>query len=97
MSVQRKCPECGTWNNDEHFCTNCGALLDPVLIEEQREEEREERRRNTPPSKLDVFIDKWKNHPFFLFKALYYILYTIGFIFFAVASFFAWIAASPNG
>lgn len=97
MKVQRKCTKCGTWNKDETHCVECGVLLDPVMIEEKREEEREERRRNIPPSKLDIFVEKWKNHPFFPIKALYYILYTIGFVFFAIASFFAWIAASPNG
>lgn len=97
MAVQRRCAQCGTWNKDQENCVSCGHLLDPVIIEKKREEAREERRRNTPPTALDRFVVKWKNHPFFPIKALYYIVYTIGFIFFAIASFFAWLAASPNG
>jgi len=97
MSVQRKCVKCQTWNKDEDYCTKCGELLSPRLIEEKRERVREEIRRSKPPSKLDIFIHNWKNSSNFFVKAIYYILYSIGFIFFAIAAFFAWLAAAPNG
>jgi hypothetical protein len=97
MAVERKCLECNTWNKDNDFCTNCGSPVSPVIIEEIREKKREEVRQSIPPSKLDIFLHNWKNSRFFLWKWLYYVLYTIGFIFLAIASFFAWLAASPNG
>ena len=97
MAVERKCLKCNTWNKENDYCTKCGNAISPVVIEEIREKKREEIRKNTPPSKTDVFIDKWKNSQFFLLRWLYHILYTIAFIFFAIASFFAWLAASPNG
>ena len=97
MSVERKCLKCGTWNKDNEYCTNCEAAVSPIVIEEIREQEREERRKNVPPSKLDIFLDNWKNSRFIVLKGLYYVLYTIAFIFFSIAGFFAWLAASPNG
>lgn len=92
-----KCSNCGNWSKDVDHCTKCGQLISPILIEEEREKVREEIRQNTPPTKLDIFIDKWKNSRWFLIKATYYIIYTIGFIFFSIAGFFAWLSASPNG
>ncbi|MDX2359705.1 MAG: hypothetical protein QNK23_02785 [Crocinitomicaceae bacterium] len=97
MSVERKCLNCGTWNKDNEYCTNCKEAVSPVVIEEIREQKREERRNSIPPSKIDVFLDKWKNSRFFLLKVLYHILYSIAVIFFSIAGFFAWLAASPNG
>ena len=92
-----KCSKCGTWNKDLDYCATCSELISPILIEEEREKVREEIRQNTPPTKLDIFIEKWKNSRFFLIRAVYYILYSIGFIFFSVAGFFAWLSATPNG
>ena len=97
MSVQRKCPTCGTWNGAEDYCLACNELLNPELIEDRREAAREERRKNARPSQLDRFLDRWKHSRFLLLRGLYYVLYAIAFSFFAIASFFAWLAASPNG
>lgn len=96
MAVERKCLSCNTWNKDNDYCVSCGEVISPVIIEENREKERE-KQRYKPPTKFEIFLDKWKNSKYFLLKAIYYVLYTIGFIFFTIASFFAWLAASPNG
>lgn len=96
MATERKCPNCQTWNKDEDFCTQCNTVLSPVIIEEEREKVRE-KRRHREPTKFDLFIARWKNSKYWALRALYSVLYTIGVIFFAIASFFAWIAASPNG
>jgi len=97
MSIERKCTACGTWNSDNDYCSKCGTVLSPVLIEEERERKREELRENLPPSKLELFIVRWKNSRLILLRWIYYVLYTIGFIFFAFGAFVAWLAASPNG
>ena len=97
MAVERKCLQCGTWNKDNDYCSNCEAPISPIIIEEHREIKREESRKNTPPSKVDIFIDKWQNSKFLLLRILYKVLYTIGVIFFSIAGFFAWLAAAPNG
>lgn len=97
MAVERKCLVCQTWNKDNDYCTNCGNLLSPSLIEENRERERELRRNSIPLTRLDIFIDNWKNSRFLVLRIIYKILYGIAIIFFAIASFFAYLAASPNG
>jgi hypothetical protein len=97
MATERKCPTCNTWNTDEDYCTNCGTLLSPQIIEEKREEEREERRKNKPPTKFDIFLDRWANSKYLGLRILYKIVYGVSVAFFTVASFFAWLAASPNG
>lgn len=97
MAVERKCLNCGTWNTDNDYCTNCNNAVSPIIIEEKREAKREEIRNNRVPSKLDLFIDKWQNSRFWILRVLYKILYTIGVIFFSIAGFFAWLSASPNG
>ncbi len=97
MATERKCPSCNTWNKNEDYCTNCGAVLSPKLIEKKREEVREERRNNIPPTKFDIFLQRWENSKYLALRILYKIVYAISVGFFAVASFFAWLAASPNG
>lgn len=97
MPVERKCSSCGVWNAENDFCTECGNVLSPALIENERERKREERRERVPQSNLDIFIERWKNSRFILVRWTYYVLYTIGFIFFAIGGFVAWLAASPNG
>lgn len=97
MGVERKCPKCQTWNQDNDLCSQCGELLSPELIEIKREEIREEIRQNTPLPPLDIFLAKWKNSRFWILRILYKILRTIAVIFLAIASFFAYLAASPNG
>jgi len=96
MATERKCPNCQTWNKNNDYCTECNTLLSPVIIEQEREKERE-KRRYRPPSKLDIFIDKWKNSRFLIMRILFKIVYSVAVIFFSIASFFAWLAASPNG
>lgn len=97
MAVERKCLVCQTWNKDNDYCVSCGNLLSPKIIEEKREQEREERRNSIPPTPLDLFIEQWKNSRFWLWRVLYQVLYGVAIIFFAIASFFAYLAASPNG
>ena len=97
MPTERLCPSCKTWNLDQDFCTKCKTLLSPEIIEVKREEEREHRRLTTPPSSMDIFLDKWKNNRFWVLRILYKIVYTVFVIFVGIASFFAYLAASPNG
>lgn len=97
MPVERKCPKCATWNGDNDFCTVCGEVLSPQIIEERREAVLEEIRNSVPPDKFDLFVEAWKNHRFFLFRAVYYLFYSVAMIFMAIASFFAYITIGSNG
>ena len=67
------------------------------MIEKEREEKREEIRKNTPPPALDQFLNRWENSRYLLLRILYKIVYGVSIAFMAIASFFAYLAATPNG
>jgi hypothetical protein len=97
MGVERKCSKCATWNKAEDHCTNCGNLINPVIFAQVKHEEREEAIRNLPPTKLDIFIEKWRNHNNFIVKGTFYIFYSIWIVFMAIGGFFTWISATTVG
>ena len=97
MAVERKCLQCQTWNKDNDYCIKCGHPISPVSIEEKREEERERFKKPIVPSKFTLFLERWKNSRFLPLKWLYYVLYSIAFIFFSIASFFAYLTVAGNG
>lgn len=97
MSVERKCPSCNNWNREEDFCTVCGTILSPEIIEEKREEEREIRRQNVPKTSFEVFIENWENSRFLLLRIIYKILYTIWAIVMGIAFLFAYLTIGSNG
>ncbi len=95
MGVQRKCSNCNTWNKDEQYCVNCNTLLDPQLIEVEREKVREYIRENAVPSKVDVFLNNWKNSNYLVFRLVYKVLYSIVVVFGSIIAFFVWLTATP--
>lgn len=97
MSVERKCPSCNQWNKDEDYCSHCGTVLSPEIIEQKREQEREIRRENEPKSSFDKFIENWENSRFWLLRIIFKILYTIWAIVMGIAFFFAYLTIGSNG
>ena len=97
MAVERKCPKCGEWNNNEEYCTQCGQLLNPVKIRIQEDVEQKKAFSAKPPDKLDIFLQKFKHSRFFLFRWLYYVLYSIWLVFGVVVSFILYMVAGTVG
>jgi hypothetical protein len=97
VAVQRKCPSCGTWNQDKAYCVNCSTPLAPEILEEIKEQEKIKRQEEILPSKFDVFIEKWENSPYLILRIIYKIIYSIIFVFMTIASFFAYIVVGANG
>ena len=97
MSVERKCPSCNHWNKNEDYCSKCGTVLSPQIIEQKREEEREFRRQSTPKTSFDEFIEKWENSRFWILRIIYKILYTIWAIVMGIAFLFAYLTIGSNG
>lgn len=97
MSVQRKCPKCGSWNGENDFCHACGELISPQIIEEKREATLESLWSEDKETAFDRFLFRWKHSGFFLFRWIYYTFYSIGVVFFAIASFLAYITIGSNG
>lgn len=89
--VEIKCRQCNTWNTDKDYCSNCNAV---ISMEEEAKIEAENQAaiiRNKPKSKFDIFVENWKNHPNLFLKAIYYILYSVYFVFASVGAFLAWL------
>ena len=89
--VEIKCKQCNTWNTDSHYCKNCNAVISMEEEVRLETEKQAELIRNKPKTKTDVFLEKWKNHPNLILKAIYYILYSIYFIFASIGGFLAWL------
>jgi|GEM_PF-1668319 len=89
--VEIKCKSCNTWNIDADYCSNCNVVIS--MEEEAKLEAKIEakKNKNKPKSKFDVFIENWKNHPNLILKGVFYILYSIYFIFASVGAFLAWL------
>ncbi|NRT14593.1 ribosomal protein L32 [Flavobacterium sp. 28A] len=71
------CPECGTVNLNEEFCSNCGALLDVVA---KRKLERELKSTNKAklkaslkkePSKIETFLKNGTVHSNVLIRLIF--------------------------
>jgi len=89
--LQIKCKSCQTWNTDVDYCTTCNTVIS--MEEEARLEDEiyAEKIRNKPKSKLDIFIEKYKNHPNIIVKGIFYIFYSVYFIVMSIGAFMAWL------
>ena len=89
--LQIKCKSCKTWNVDVDYCINCNAVIS--MEEEARLEDEviAEAIRNKPKSKLDLVIEKYKNHPNIIVKGIFYIFYSVYFIVMSIGAFLAWL------
>lgn len=96
-SVNRKCPKCGHWNNDEDNCTSCGYVLNPKIIRKQEIIEEERKFSAKPPDSIDIFLQKFKNSRFFLIRWFYYILLSVWLVFGVTVSFILYMVAGTVG
>ena len=95
--MERKCPQCGTWNTDNDHCTSCNATLNPELARQEAHDAREEKAANRPPDKLDILHDKMENSRWLIVRIIYRILYAVWTVFIAIVSFFMWMIAAGPG
>ncbi|WP_432672174.1 hypothetical protein [Flavobacterium sp. SM2513] len=80
-----KCPNCGTENVNNDYCSNCGTILNIVL---QRKLERDkknqlkkEEEEAEGPSRLEVFLKKGLEHPNLIIRMFFKIGYGFWFFF----------------
>ena len=94
--LERKCLECGNWNKDEKFCTNCNNAIAPEEIIKVEEKKKRIEEANKPKDKWQVIAEKLKTHKSPFVRAVYKIGYSIGLVFAAIGGFFAWMLAMAN-
>lgn len=84
-----KCSECNTFNLNQEYCTNCGALLDLVLkrrleTEKKLEEKKDKNESaNKGTNRFEVFFDKGLEHSNIIIRSIFKAVYSI-WLFFAV-------------
>lgn len=97
MASQIKCPNCGVYNTNQDYCTNCGTLLSYQKRRElafaQDEKDRKERER-IQKEKSPPFIEKYGNHRFLIVRILAKIIHSIWLGFMAIGMFIAWLIST---
>lgn len=95
--MERKCPQCKTWNAYNNYCIKCNQPLDPKLIRELAETKRKEEYANRPLDQVDILHSKMKYSQLLIVRVFYRILYSIWVSFVAIMSFFMWMMAAGPG
>ena len=95
--IERKCPNCGTWNKDEDFCINCQTAISPKEIDKIETEIKRLEEINRPKDKFDILAEDLKNHKYFVGRLIYKIGRLVGLFFGVLGGFLAWVIAMLNG
>lgn len=89
--LQIKCRKCKTWNDGGDYCKNCNAVISMREEERLETEIKKEIERNKPKDKIDLFIEKYKNHNNIILRGIFYLFYSIYLVFAAIGGFLAWL------
>ncbi|UPS92796.1 hypothetical protein [Bizionia sp. M204] len=97
MASQIKCPNCGVYNTNQDYCTNCGTLLSYQKRRElafaQDEKDRKERER-IQKEESPSFYEKNKDHRFLVVRIFVKVTHSIYVAFMAIGMFIAWLISS---
>jgi uncharacterized C2H2 Zn-finger protein len=90
-----KCPNCGTFNKNIDYCTNCNTLISHQKKRELKEEEVKQEQVNEAIYKLEHpnLAERLKKHPNFIYKTTGYILYSAITIVSLIGGALAWFIA----
>lgn len=89
-----KCPNCGTYNENVDYCTNCNTLINFKKrreIEFKKSEEKRAHNEQQDDEKSFQWIEKYKNHKFLLVRIVAYAIYSIWAAVMAIGTFIAWL------
>jgi hypothetical protein len=96
--IERKCATCGRWNKGEiEYCSFCNAPISPEKIIASRALEREEVESQKPLDKIDVYLKKLKEHPNFIVRILFRIIYSTWVVFMLIVSAIVYVVALTPG
>ena len=97
MASQIKCPNCGIYNTNKEYCTNCGTLLSHKKRRElafvQDEKDRKERER-IQKEQSPSFYERYGNHRFLIVRIFAKIIHSIWMAFMAIGMFIAWLISA---
>jgi len=95
--AQRKCPKCQHWNEGKDYCEKCQTALSADALAKERDLLRIESEKNKPKDKIQLWIEKVKNHKNWFVRATYSVLYSIWAVYMAFVAFFVWLTIGTNG
>ncbi|QXP80381.1 MULTISPECIES: hypothetical protein [Winogradskyella] len=94
MASHVKCPNCGVYNTNEEYCTQCNTLLsykkrrELTFAQDKKDRlERERLQNEASPS----FYEKYKDHKFLIVRVFVKITHSIWLGFMAIGVFIAWL------
>ena len=94
MASHVKCPNCGVYNTNEEYCTQCNTLLsykkrrELAFAQDKKDRlERERLQNEASPS----FYEKYKDHKFLIVRIIAKIIHSIWLAFMAIGVFIAWL------
>lgn len=87
-----KCFSCGLFNENSDYCKNCGELIS--YKEKQIQKIEIEKKNHLKKIKLEnpSWVDYLKNHPFFLYKIIGWMAYSVAWVVGLIGAFLAWLA-----
>ncbi|WP_452219701.1 hypothetical protein [Lacinutrix salivirga] len=91
------CIQCGVYNKDREFCSECGAILDYKKRRElafKKEEEARLERRRIEKENNPSFFDKYGDHRFLVVRIFVKIIKSIYVLIVAIGGFIAWLIAT---
>ncbi len=95
MSIRNiKCLNCGIYNVNRDYCSNCNAVLSYKKRRElayKKEEEARLERRRLEKENNPSFYARYKDHRFFLVRAFVKLLRSIWVVVMSIGMFIAWI------
>lgn len=94
MASHIKCPNCGIYNTNVDYCTNCNTPLSSQKRHEQKLAKEEAERREQQRIKKEAspsFYERNKDHRFLIVRIFVKIVHSIWMGFVAIGMFIAWL------
>ncbi len=94
MAKTIKCHNCGTYNVDLEYCSQCNVLIDFAKrrqLEQKEAENQRSEKEQLETKKITEVIDKYRNHRYFLVRLLAGISYYTWAAVMAIGAFIAWL------
>ncbi|MFD1553937.1 hypothetical protein DNU06_13970 [Putridiphycobacter roseus] len=95
--IQRKCSQCGEWNTNQSYCQFCNSPIDLKVIEKIETQKKDAIEAAIPKSKLEIWNERLKTHPFIPLRILYYLFYSVWIFFMGIGTLIAYFIAWAAG
>lgn len=95
--VHIRCSKCGVFNVNSDHCEACGNLLSVVkqreIVRAKRDKAALKAELEKKPSSFELYIQKMRNHRFWIVRIFFEIIYKTWVIAMAIGAFIAWLVA----